>query len=72
MEEDSDQPMDLEHVLDALHECALHEWDRQIAAKANTLVQLAENYDSLREFMAAMSPKTKHTVRLALERYRHN
>jgi len=72
MEEDSDQSMDLEPVLDALHEYALREWDGYKAAEANTLLQLGDNHDSLREFMAAMSPSDKQTVRVALERYGHN
>jgi len=62
-------PMDLETVLDALQEYALHEWDGHKAATANTLLQLGDNFDHLGDFMAAVSPRDIPTVKHALERY---
>ncbi len=59
--------MDLESVLDALYEVALHDTDGYSAAEANSLLKRGDKHDTLDDFMATLSIKEKQTVKNAIE-----
>jgi hypothetical protein len=58
--------MDLEAVLQALFEISLHDPEAYIAADANELVEIGENYNNFYDFMEALSPTQKKVVMRAV------